>query len=192
MITAVVIAIIIAAYALFDLHDVGMRAQPAVYEKYKPGEDRGSFEELVAINDEVIGWIDLYGTNIDYPVVQAKDNEKYLMLSADLQYSLSGAIFLDYRNQPDFSDFNNIIYGHSMSYNAMFGDICDYLEPSFYDAHRYGDLFFDGAHHGLRVVGLVETDAYKSNLYRPEIVTDEQKDAAFVHDFVLVSALEVR
>lgn len=176
MITLVITAIAIAAYALFDLHDMGTRALPANYEIYKPGEQKLSFEELIQINPEVIGWIDIYGTNIDYPVVQGPDNDKYLMTAADLQYSVSGAVFLDYRNSPDFTDFNNIIHGHSMAYNAMFGDVSDFAEDSFFEEHRFGDLFFGDRHHGLRIVGFVEVDAYRSGLYSVLIESEKQKE----------------
>lgn len=179
LISVVVAAIGVAAYALWDLGDIGAKAQPANWAKYKPGENKLSFDELIKINPEVIGWIQLYGTNVDYPVVQGPDNDKYLTVGADLQYSLTGSIFLDYRNHPDFSDFDNIVYGHSMSYNAMFGDVTDYNERDFYDSHRYGDLYFGGRHHGLRAVGFAKVDGYKTGLCRPLITSAEEKAAFF-------------
>lgn len=179
LIAATIIAVAIASYALWDIKDMTSKALPDQYEKYKPGASKYSFEELVAMNPEVFGWIDIYGTNIDYPVLQGDDNEKYVSTSPMGTYSVSGSIFLDYRNKKDFSDFNNIIYGHSMSYNAMFGDVCDFKEEKFYNEHKYGDLYFDGRHHGLRIIGFVETDAYKSGLYRPDIRTDKEKNEFF-------------
>ncbi|MCG4817374.1 class B sortase, partial [Collinsella aerofaciens] len=73
-----------------------------------------SFEQLKELNPEVFGWLTVYGTNIDYPVTQGKDNWKYVNTNALGEYSLSGAIFLDYTNRKDFQDFNSILYGHHM------------------------------------------------------------------------------
>lgn len=179
LIAIILISILIAVYALWDIKFVASKAQPSNYAIYKPGEDKGSWEELKASNSEVIGWINIYGTNIDYPVVQAKDNEKYLMTDAFGRYSLSGAIFLDYRNKADFSDFNNIIHGHSMSHNAMFGDVSDFLDEEFYRTHGYGDLFFSETHHGLKIIAIAEVDAYTSGLYRMVLGRDESADAFF-------------
>ncbi len=179
IISILLITLLIASYALWDLHDTGQKAQPEEYEIYDPSKHRASFEELIAINKDVFGWIKIYGTNIDYPVLQGEDNDKYLMTAADGRFQATGSIFLDYRNKRDFSDFNNIIYGHSMAYNAMFGDVRDFEEKSFYDEHKYGDLYFSGRHHGLKIIGFVQTDAYMTKLCRPIITTDDEKEALF-------------
>ena len=179
LIAAVLIVLMIASYAMWDVHETGSKAQPTEYEKYDPRKNRESFRELVAINSEVFGWINIYGTNIDYPLLQGADNEKYVMTNARGEYSASGSIFLDSRNKKDFSDFNNIIYGHSMSYNAMFGDICDYSDARFYRDHRYGDLYFGGKHHGLLAIGFVKTDAYTSGLLRPLVASETEKATFF-------------
>lgn len=102
------------------------------YEVYKPTEDKSkSFEELQALNPEVIGWVTVDGTHIDYPVTQASDNDKYVNTDAEGKYSLAGSIFLDYRNQKDFTDFNSILYGHHMADHAMFGDLADFKNRTF-------------------------------------------------------------
>ena len=190
-ITLAVIAIAVASYALFDINRVGMKAQPDQYAIYNPKNGGLSCKELQEINPEVFGWIDIYGTNIDYPIVQTSNNEKYLSTDAMGKYSVSGSIFLDYRNKKDFIDFNNIIYGHSMSHNAMFGDVKDFTNKKFYDEHKYGDIFFDNKHHGLRIVGFVETDAYKSGLYRPRIISEEEK-LAFLRELDKDSKYEIK
>ena len=60
------------------------------------------FHKLQQVNPEVIGWINVYGTNIDYPLVQAKDNEKYLNKDSKGEFAATGAIFLEARNESKF------------------------------------------------------------------------------------------
>lgn len=168
----VMILILLAygGYALWDTLAIIRAASPEQYEKYKPGEDEGlSFEELCRINPEVAGWLTIYGTNIDYPLVQTTDNNKYLSYNVLGEYSLAGSIFLDYRNQKDFSDFNTIIHGHHMDHHVMFGDLDLFLEEDFFDTHLYGNLYYDNEDHGIRIFAFAEADAYSSGLFTPAI-----------------------
>ena len=104
----------LGCYVLWDSKQILQAADTNRYEVYKPTEDKSkSFEELQALNPEVIGWVTVDGTHIDYPVTQASDNDKYVNTDAEGKYSLAGSIFLDYRNQKDFTDFNSILYGGS-------------------------------------------------------------------------------
>jgi sortase B len=91
-------------------------------------------------NPEVVGYINIPGTGIHYPVVQGPDNTKYLTKSATGAKSESGAIFADVRCSPyvkgDAAARNTILYGHNMKDGSMFGRIDDYgSSSSFYQAH---------------------------------------------------------
>lgn len=81
------------------------------------------FNELKLENNEVAGWIQLPGTNINYPFVQAKDNDYYLKHSFNKKYNGSGWVFMDYRNNKDDYDKNTILYGHSMLNGSVFGTL---------------------------------------------------------------------
>lgn len=119
-------------YALWDSGQVFKTAEAGRYEVYKPTKEDGkSFEELKEINPEVISWLTVYGTNIDYPCTQAENNNKYVNTDVEGAYSLAGSIFLDCRNEKDFSDFTSILYGHHMAKNAMFGDLEKFREKEF-------------------------------------------------------------
>lgn len=85
-------------------------------------EERIDFEKLKQINSDVVGWIKINNTCIDYPIVQAKDNDYYLRRNINKKYSISGSIFMDYRNN-NFEDKNTIIYGHNMKDDTMFSDL---------------------------------------------------------------------
>ena len=94
--------------------------------------------------------------------------------NVDGEYSLIGALFLDYRNKPDFSDFNSIIYGHHMAEDKMFGDIADFADRDFFDSHRYGSLFYEGKTHGIEFFAFLEVDAY-DELYTPAVEGEENR-----------------
>ena len=93
------------------------------------------FDALFAINPDVIGWIYCEDTFIDYPIVQAADNDYYLRRMLNGQYNYSGSIFMDYRCSPDFSDSVSIVYGHNMKNSSMFGELPRYMESGFYEEH---------------------------------------------------------
>ena len=71
------------------------------------------FDALKEKNEEIIAWIYIPDTNINYPVVQGEDNRKYLNVMPDGTPHFSGSIFMDYRCEADFSDPHTILYGHN-------------------------------------------------------------------------------
>jgi len=104
-------------------------------EATKAPEVKISFEELVELYPDVIGWLYCEGTPINYPVVQAKDNDYYLRRMINGKYNIGGTIFMDYRNNADFSDEITIIYGHNMKNGSMFGTVPKYKKQSFLEKH---------------------------------------------------------
>jgi len=112
-----------AAYAMWDSNQIHIEADKSIYAIYKPSavNEGKSFKELQQINPDVIAWLTVYGTNIDYPMTQGRDNMQYINTNVEGQYSLSGSLFLDCCDSSDFSDFNSIVYGHHMEKKAMFG-----------------------------------------------------------------------
>lgn len=84
---------------------------------------REMLDYYISVNNDFIGWIDVPGTNIHYPVVHGTDNDYYLRHTFKKEYSDYGAIFMDVENSPDFSDDNSVLYGHNMRSGAMFHDV---------------------------------------------------------------------
>ena len=73
------------------------------------------FESLQAINKDVVGWIFIEDTVVNYPVLHSKkNNDEYLYTTYDGKQNNSGSIFADYRNNADFTDDNTVLYGHNM------------------------------------------------------------------------------
>ena len=69
---------------------------------------------MYKINKEIVSWISVYSTNINYPIVKSDNNEFYLNHNINKSYDSSGWTFMDYRNNSDLSDFNTIFYGHNL------------------------------------------------------------------------------
>lgn len=93
-----------------------------------------NFEELKSINNHTKGWIQVNGTNINYPFVQAYTNEHYLYHSFDGSWNSAGWVFLDYRNRlSNFNDKNTIIYAHGRLDKTMFGSLKNILTSGWLD-----------------------------------------------------------
>ena len=90
---------------------------------------------LREVNPQVVGWISIPGTPIDYPVVQGADNEYYLDHAWDGSRSAAGAIFVECQNSSDFSGFNTILYGHRMSDSSMFNSLRHYDSQAYLEEH---------------------------------------------------------
>lgn len=91
------------------------------------------FEKLKSMNNDVVAWLKVYGTQVEYPVVQTTDNSYYLNRNLDKKYNVSGWIFADYKNKLDGTDKNIVIYGHNMLDNAMFGSLENILSEEWYN-----------------------------------------------------------
>ena len=89
------------------------------------------FSELLKKNSDTIGWLQVNGTNINYPIVQYTDNSYYLTHSFDKTYNDAGWIFVDFRNNL-IDDKNMIIYGHSRLNSTMFGTLKNVVKSSWY------------------------------------------------------------
>ena len=81
------------------------------------------FKDLIKQNKDTVGWIQVNGTNINYPFVQASNNDYYLNHSFDKTYNGGSWLFMDYRNNKDTFDKNTIIYGHGRKNNTLFGTL---------------------------------------------------------------------
>ena len=92
-----------------------------------------NFDDLLKINNETKGWIQVNGTNINYPFVQTSNNDYYLTHSYDKSYNQAGWVFMDYRNDTVNYDKNTILYAHGMNNKTMFGSLRNILSSSWYN-----------------------------------------------------------
>ena len=93
------------------------------------------FDELSKVNDEVVAWVQVLDTNVNYPIVKHSNNSYYLNHSYDKSWNSSGWPFLDYRN--DFeTDYNTVIYGHHMRNSTMFGQMEKFKKEDFFEKNK--------------------------------------------------------
>ena len=142
------IAIGVAAYSGWKIYSglkayrEGNQTYEQLVEYTKAGDTSGvgvddgvDFTSLKEINEDVIGWIGLDGTIINYPVVQGSDNEYYLNHLYNRNVNWMGSVFFDYRNRNDFGDRNTAIYAHHTNNGSMFYTLESYKSQKFYDEH---------------------------------------------------------
>lgn len=89
--------------------------------------------DLKKMNNDVVGWLKVNGTNINYPYVKTDNNTFYLTHSIDKSKNSAGWVFLDYRNNSDNYDKNNIIYAHARVDKTMFGSLKDALTKEWFN-----------------------------------------------------------
>lgn len=138
------IGLIVAAAAIFINAQIGYKQASESYQKiekqYVSDKDASGvptidFDALAQTNPEIVGWIYVPGTNINYPVVQTNNNSKYLNTLFDGTANASGAIFLDSDDTaPGMVDQQTTIYGHHMNDGSMFNVISDTTDQATFDS----------------------------------------------------------
>ena len=118
-----------------------------VIKKDGKEEYKVDFEGLKKQNSDVVAWIKVEGTKVNYPVVKTSDNDYYISHNLDKDYSDAGWIFADYKNNVDGNDRNLVIYGHGRLDGSMFGSLRDTLNENWQnnEENRFIKLFIEGA-----------------------------------------------
>ena len=165
--------LLIGIYFMYDSAYVFYHSRAAVVGPYKPdGADMTALKEL---SEDVVGWITLDDTTIDYPVMQGKTNFEYLNKDPFGKFSLSGSIYLDSRNASDFSDAYSLVYGHHMSGEYMFGALDLFADEAYFEEHTTGTLTTERGKFPVTVIAFYQTDASDSMVFDVEM---ERNDMA--------------
>ena len=109
--------------------------------EFDPNAMLPELREIYALNPDLIGWIVIPGTVVDYPVVQTENSEFYLEHDFYGNANINGQIILDPLCDPYTPSYNLIISGHHMKNGSMFGDLPDYRTQSYWEQHKF--LEFD-------------------------------------------------
>lgn len=171
---------LVGLYSLYDSYLVYQKANDTSVLKFKPGYETEQEDER-EIKGNMVAWVEVKGTTIDYPVMQGASNTEYLNTDPYGDYSLSGSIFLDYRNSADLSDDYLLIYGHHMERGAMFGALDAFADPAYLEAHREGILYIQDVPHPFHIYAFLETYATDERVFAPT-VTDRSMTEAFVRE----------
>lgn len=118
------------------------------------------WDALRAVNPDIVAWIYIPDSPINYPVVQGDDNEEYLHKAFDGStgwLASAGTIFLDCSNASDFSDRNSALYGHHMNDGSMFASLSDWQSDDEFNAHRDIYVLTPEGNYRLKTFALVKT-----------------------------------
>lgn len=180
---AMMMIMIMLAYGGYSLWDSYMVNQGGFLSsdllKYKPKGDpeaaKLSLADLMALNEDVLAWLTIDDTHVDYPVVQGETDMEYINKDVMGDFALAGSIFLSCLNTPDFSDQYNLIYGHHMDNGGMFGDIVEFVDAKYFEEHPTGILFMPDKTFDIQMFACMEADGYDRLIYRvgPEYGTEE-------------------
>jgi len=124
-------------------------------------------QQFTAINSDYVGWIVINGTKVNYPFVLGNDNSYYLTHNFQNRSLKHGAIFMDYRNQADFSDRHIVLYGHAMRDQSMFGSIDLYKNRSYYNNHSQIEIRLKNETRIYKIFSAYQVDATITRLNVP-------------------------
>jgi sortase B len=184
-----ILALFYSGYVLWDTwsiyEDAGIDSDLMKYKPQISEEDASNptLSDMLEINPDVCAWLTVDGTNIDYPVVKSQDNLEYINKDVYGEFSMSGSIFLDCRNQRDFSDYYSLIYGHHMAGEVMFGQVPYFLEDDYFQEHATGTLFLPEHTYKIQWFACVQTDAYDEYVYSP-IAADNENSEAYMENLL--------
>ena len=168
--------ILMGAYAAYDSFLLYSGTGDSSILRFKPGNEKNNGDGSDAgsrITGNMVAWLTIDGTGIDYPVMQGADNAEYLNRNPYGEYSPAGSIFLDFRNSGDFTDPYSLIYGHHMEHSLMFGALDGYLTEGYLREHRDGRLTVDGKEYVIRLFAVLETDSMNPAVFAPTESVEE-------------------
>ena len=116
---------------------------PAPVPTPSPKVANPKFDELLERNKDVIGWIYIENTKIDYPVLHDGTNDYYLAHDIDGNKTVAASIFMDATNVKKRDNYNTLLHGHNMKNGSMFADVARYKNESFFRDQRHSIIYFD-------------------------------------------------
>ena len=162
--------------------DVELPALELADDPAQEPEELTAFEkyaDVYAKNSDLVGWISIPGTRIDYPVMQTKDDpDFYLKHAFDKSYSNYGVPYAAENCDADISD-NMVLYGHHMNNGSMFSDLCKYADEDFYREHK--TIYFDtlGGYGEYEVIAAFKTVAYSEEGFKYYHFVNAESAGAF-------------
>ena len=192
MVFVVILSLILFTYSVYVLYDVLYTEKNAFISydllQYRPDvnskteDGKPDFAELLRLNPDTVGWLEIYDTNICYPIVQGSDDLEYAGKDVYGYSSLTGSIYLSSENQSAFDDWYNLIYGHHMDNGAMFGDLEKYRDKNYFYSHQKGILQTLDGNYELTITACVVTNSYEDIIYT--VGSKEASQYGELHDYI--------
>ena len=132
------------------------------------------FDSLREVNPDIVGWLFYESTNINYPIVQGKDNDYYLHITFEGTWSVGGTLFVDAVTEDPFNQFNTIVYGHHMQDHSMFGDLKELKDRKYYEEHPQLELITPEGKYHLKICAFLNQPS-DSEIYMTNFSGEENK-----------------
>lgn len=146
------------------------------------------FETLRSVIPDIVGWIVIDGTNINYPIVQGTDNAFYLEHLPDGTPNRAGSIMLDMENSPDWTDDLSVIHGHRMRTGDMFGSLSLFAEADYAGDHLTMTLYTPQGDYRIELIAACTVDG--KELGFPANFRDDAAFSAYVRQLTRRSAYQ--
>ena len=150
---------------MYDTWMLFNHAQDKSLLAFKPQLD--GTDDVEPISGDMVAWLTIDDTSLDYPIMQGVDNAEYLNKDPYGRYSLSGSIYLDSRNESDFSDYYNLLYGHHMENKMMFGALDDFGDEEFLRSHSHGTVIIGNQQYDYTIFAFLYCDARTGEIFAP-------------------------
>ena len=162
-----------------------------IYDEHKDEDESQNekilkLEELQKINSEIVGLLEIENTDINYPVLQAKDNSYYMKHNYKKEYSINGSIFLDKDYLWDPPSCNLLIYGHNNKNGTMFQSLLKYKEKDYYNSHPIIKFTTNSEEGVYDIIAVFESRVYyksEQNVFRYYYFINTTNEAEY-DDFV--------
>lgn len=120
------------------------------------------YADVFLQNEDMVAWLQIEGTQIDYPVMWTPEDENYyLYKDFNGKEDKNGSLILDTDSSLNPLTTNLIIHGHNMKSGAMFGDLTDYEDASYWEDHRYITLYTEECERRYEVLAVFRSQVYK-------------------------------
>ncbi|MCZ2258569.1 class B sortase [Sporosarcina sp. G11-34] len=151
---------------------------------------RAGFDLLQKENDELVAWITMAGTQIDYPILKADNNVDYLKRDFYKETNIAGSIFMDYRNDVGSLGKNTIVYGHRMKDGSMFEQLTKYQDQEFLENNQTFefDTLYDSYEAEIFAVYITKTEFdyiqtdFENDIEYEQLLTRIQEESMFETD----------
>ena len=168
--------VFLGMYSFIDDAYVYKNAQDRSYLIYRP-DFAAPEKEAKKLCEGHIGWLYIEGTDVDFPLMQGRDNTEFLNKDPYGNFSYSGSVFLDCMCSPDLSDSYSIIYGHHMSGGSMFGCLDSFKDEEYLMEHRDGIVQGAGRTYALELFAVLSCSASEPVILSPGHAPAERIEA---------------
>ncbi len=138
-------------------------------ENIEKTESMLKVEELKGINEDIIGWIEIKDSPINYPILQGTDNEYYLKHDYKKESNKHGSIYLKAGCDINNVNSNLIIYGHNLNDDEMFNNILKYADKTYYEAHKIINITTENEEREYEVIATFKSRVFykkEKNVFR--------------------------